>query len=47
MDLICTKKDNRGLTSCVACNWDHCKVLTEEEKTKVYHLEEMKDDRHE
>lgn len=41
MDLICTKKDRRGLTGCITCNWEHCKVLTEEEKTRVYHLEEM------
>lgn len=41
MKEICTKKDRRSLTSCVSCNWEKCKVLTEQEKTNVYHLEEM------
>ncbi len=47
MKEICTKKDRRGLTGCVTCNWEKCQVLNEQEKTNVYHLEEMKDEHRE
>ena len=44
--MYCSNAKNSYYT-CVYCNFDNCKYLTEDEKKKIYHLEEMKDEQRE